>query len=190
MAIIATESLFQLSLNRLLWVIVGLVVFSLAFIELYHLPPDAIGDAVLLVLTVLPLAVFAVSADEFSVAMTSKPRHVSEAIAFGVAGLISGGYFLLQYRSKEKRDLLDRNKVLKQPPGKTVSHVAILLVGSIAVLGCVALLVAGGWEFVQGSVTVGFILVGLALAIEFIERRPRSIWNPVWRGRKALKDKG
>ena len=136
-------------------------------------------------LTLLPLAVFAVCADEFSVAMTSKPRDVREAIPFGVAGFISGGYFLLQYRSKEKRELLNRNKVFEQKPGLTVSNVTFLLVGSIAVLGCVALLVAGGWELVFGSVTVGIILVIVAIVIFGIERWPGS-WNPAWRGREAL----
>jgi len=186
--ILATVSVFQLSVNRLPWVVVGLIVFVLTFIEIYQIPSDAIGDALLLVLTVLPLAVFVVCLDEFLIAATSKPVHWGEVISFGAGGLISGGYFLWEYLKNDtkQRKLLEKHKVFQTRPRSTVWHIVSLLFGCLAVLGSVALFVAGGWDLVQGSPAIGLGLSLGALLIAALERWPQSDKNPFSKGRELL----
>jgi hypothetical protein len=149
--------------------------------------PDTIGDVVTLVLSVLPLGIAVIS---FVVAGARwGGKTTFQAVIFLLFGLISLGCFVWLYARKENvlrvlkdREILSTENSMPRKVGLTLQ----LLIGAISVLASVTLLISGGWELIQGSITIGLILAPVGMAILVLIRRPRWSWNIFWRTYSTL----
>lgn len=163
------------SLNHLPWVVAGLLFWVVAYGQLYTIKSETFGDVVTLVLSVLPLGIAFVS---FNVTVARWSKENSRAIAFLVLGLISLGYFAFLYlRESKVRKLLADREVFSSSAGRTLRLILQLLIGAIGVLASVTLLISGGWELIQGSITIGLILAPVGAAIVVLGRWPQWRWN-------------
>jgi hypothetical protein len=173
------------SLNYLPWVIVGLLSWGAAFWQLYIIKSDTFGKIVTLILSVLPMGIAFVS---FNVAVARWGSEMLPAVLFLVVGLFSFGYFLWLYfheKTKVRAVLAERN-VFSKSPARMVGLIIQLLIGAISVLASVALLISGGWELIQGSITIGVIIAPLGAAIFFLDTHFKYPWNFLERCYSAL----
>jgi hypothetical protein len=171
----AINHLLAQTLNHLPWVIAGLLFWGVAYLQLYVIKSETFGDVVTLVLSVLPAGISFVS---LNVSAARWSTENSLAWVFLVLGVISAAYVLFLYIRKTKvRKLLDDRGVFKHGPGRNVSLLIKLLIGAISVLTSTALLISGGWELIQGAVTMGLILALIGAAIFGLCRWPQWRWN-------------
>jgi len=166
----------------------------LAFWQLEDVGPETLGDVVILVLTVIPLGIGLV-AIQAGVARWNSYRHLL-ALLFIFLGGAACAYFGAIYfgwtkvgKASSVRRVLKAQGVLSQSVPKTVRRVILLLLGIIFTLACVALLIFGGWQLIQGSTFIGLIcwLIGLA-AVVFFHWPPQKL-NPLWYCYSKLKER-
>lgn len=183
----AVLSIAGLSVNGVLWVALGTAILIVAFVELWLLPSDAIGEALLLVTSMLPLAVTIVCIDEVLIAASSKKINWLQLVVFAVVGLASGLYFLTQYmRNDEQQKLFKKHGLWEGDFWRKLGEVVYMLSGGAAVLGQAALLVAGGIALIRASWLLGIILGSVGVFLAAVQRGPHWWWNIFWRGRTAL----
>jgi hypothetical protein len=173
------------SLNHLPWVILGTLFWVVAYVQLYCMKPDTIGEVVTLVFSVLPVGAAGVSFTVTVARWGGKTTWV--AVVFLLFGIVSLGCFLRMYLGESNvRKLLKDRKVFSNSPPKTAGLILQLLLGAISVLASVTLLVSGGWELIQGSVRIGFILALIGAVTLFFDRWPKHRWNLFERSYSAL----
>jgi hypothetical protein len=169
------SQLLTQSLNHLPWVSLGLLSWGVAYWQLYIVKSETFGNVATLVLSVVPLGIAIVS---FVVAVARWRSKMDLAVLFLVLGLISAAYFAWLYfhEGTKVRKVIAERKVFKNRPGRTVVLVIRLLIGAISVFASVALLIGGGWDLIQGSITIGVILVPIGAVVFFLSHF-RFRWN-------------
>jgi hypothetical protein len=166
----------------------------LAFWQLEDVGPETLGDVVILILTLIPLGI-GVTAIKVGVTRWNGYGHLL-SLLFIISGGVACAYFLAIYFGWTKvgegsavRRVLKAHEVLSQPFRRTVGRVTLLLLGIIFTLGCVALLIFGGWQLIQGSIIIGlgcwlgglFVVAGL--------HWPPANRNPLWLCYSKLKER-
>jgi len=189
------NNLLALSLNHILWVILGLAFWVITYLQLYEMS-DIFGDVVTLVLSIIPIGIAFVSFNVMAARWSGKPHY--EAWVFLALGIVSSVYFLWLYASETRvREVLKKRgvvfsgkervwNVLKDwsvtfygLKTRTPRLIFKILVGAISVLASVTFLIIGGWELIQGSVFIGLILSLFGTAMLVFDRwKWRGKWRP------------
>lgn len=169
------DDILSQTLNHLVWVILGLIAWAVAYWRLNAVGAEVIGEVVTLTLSVLPLGIGFVAINVSVARWNAKP---GQAVTFLIVGVVALGCFGHMYLGDSKvREVLRRRKLLSLPPTHVTGRVLQLLLGSIDVLSFVALLIIGGWELIQGSATLGWILALIGVAVVVLNWRPRHRFN-------------